>query len=50
MVYGHTHVPDVHLEGKSLVINPGKAASLNKGRATVALLDTETREARIIEL
>ena len=50
VVYGHTHVPDVHREGTSLVVNPGKAAYLNKGRATVAVLDTETREARIVEL
>ena len=50
VVYGHTHVPDVHREGTALVVNPGKAASLHKGRATVAVLDTETREARIIEL
>ena len=50
VIYGHTHVPDVHREGTALVINPGKTASLNKGRATVVLLETETREARIVEL
>ena len=50
VVYGHTHVPDVHREGTALVINPGKAARLHKGRSTVALLDTQTREARIVEL
>ena len=50
VVYGHTHVPDVHREGPALVVNPGKAARLNKGRATAALLDTETREARIVDL
>ena len=50
VVYGHTHVPDVHREGTALVVNPGKAASLNKGRSTVAVLETETREARIVEL
>ena len=50
VLYGHTHVPDIRREGPSLVINPGKAASLNKGRATVVLLETETREAKIVEL
>jgi len=50
VIYGHTHVPDVHREGATLVVNPGKAAYLNKGRATVAVLETETREVRIIEL
>ena len=50
VVYGHTHVPDVRFEGDCLVVNPGKAARLHKGRATVALLETETREARILDL
>jgi len=50
VVYGHTHVPDVHREGRALVVNPGKAAYLNKGRATVVVLETATREARIVEL
>jgi putative phosphoesterase len=50
VIYGHTHVPDVRREGTTLVVNPGKAASLNKGRATVAVLDTETREVRVVEL
>lgn len=50
VVYGHTHVPDIHREGPALVVNPGKTARLNKGRSTAALLDTETREARIVDL
>lgn len=50
VVYGHTHLPEVRLEGGCLVVNPGKAARLNKGRATVALLETATREARIVDL
>lgn len=50
VVYGHTHEPELRLEGSCLVLNPGKAARLNKGRATVALYETETREARIVEL
>jgi len=50
VVYGHTHVPEVRLEGSCLVVNPGKAARLNKGRATVALLETGARAARIVDL
>jgi predicted phosphodiesterase len=50
VIYGHTHVPDVHREGGALVVNPGKAARLHKGRSTVGLLETETREARIVDL
>jgi hypothetical protein len=50
VVYGHTHVPDVHREGTALVVNPGKAARLNKGRSTAVLLETSTMEARIVDL
>jgi putative phosphoesterase len=50
VVYGHTHLPDVRVEGGCLIVNPGKAARLNKGRATVAVLETETREALILDL
>jgi putative phosphoesterase len=50
VIYGHTHVPDIHREGLALVVNPGKAARLNKGRATAALLETETREAWVVDL
>jgi uncharacterized protein len=50
VVYGHTHAPEVCREGTALVVNPGKAAMLDKGRATVAILETQTREARIIDL
>ncbi len=50
VLYGHTHVPDIHREGTTLIVNPGKAARLHKGRATVALLETRTGEARILEL
>ena len=50
VVYGHTHEPDVRREAAALVVNPGKAAVLDKGRATVAVLETETREARIVDL
>ena len=50
VIYGHTHVPEVRREGESLVVNPGKAARLDKGRMTAALLETGTRDARIVEL
>ena len=50
VVYGHTHEPEVRREGAALVVNPGKAAALDKGRATVAILQTGTREVRIVDL
>lgn len=50
VIYGHTHVPEVRREGASLVLNPGKAARLDKGRTTAALLETVNREVRIVDL
>jgi len=50
VVYGHTHKMDVQQEGKTLVINPGELCGWCTGKATVALLDTATRDVRFIEL
>jgi putative phosphoesterase len=50
VICGHTHVPLVDRQGPALVLNPGKAARLHQGRSTVALLETTTREARIVDL
>jgi putative phosphoesterase len=50
VVYGHTHTPDVRTVGGTLIVNPGKAARLHKGRATAAVLDTATMEAQVIDL
>jgi putative phosphoesterase len=50
VVHGHTHVPEVRAEGAALVVNPGKTALLDRGRSTVAILETRTREANLVEL
>ncbi len=50
IIYGHLHRPDIRQIGKTLVINPGKAARLHKGQSTVALLDTDQMKAEIITL
>ncbi len=49
IVVGHTHKAEVRA-GKPLVINPGEAGGWLTGEATVATLDTETLEARIVKL
>jgi putative phosphoesterase len=48
VVYGHSHTPDIRNISGTLVINPGKTARLHKGESTIALLDTELADARII--
>ena len=46
---GHTHEPLLETHGKTLVINPGSAHGFD-GKATVAILDTNKKEAEIVEL
>ena len=50
VIYGHTHRPDVRKIDHTLIINPGKAARLHKGKSTLALLDTEKMGVEIIEI
>ena len=50
IIHGHTHKPEIRKVKDRLVINPGKAARLHKGRATLALLNMERMDAEIIEL
>ncbi len=50
VVFGHTHKPIVQKEGKTLLLNPGEVGGWLTGKSTVALLDLETLEARIVPL
>jgi len=50
VVHGHTHKAEVYKSGKTLVVNPGEVCGYLSGRPTVALLDTDKLEAKIIEL
>jgi len=50
VVPGHTHEARVYRKGKTIVINPGEVCGYLSKKSTMALLDTETREARIIQL
>lgn len=50
LVYGHTHRPEIRKEGSLLVVNPGEVFGYLTGRSTVALVDTVTRSAEIVDL
>jgi putative phosphoesterase len=50
VVYGHTHKAEIRKNGNTLVINPGEAGSWLYGKSTVALLETTTMKAEIINL
>ncbi len=49
VVCGHTHVLEVRTAG-ALIINPGECGGWVTGRSTVVVLETETLEARVVDL
>jgi len=50
-IYAHTHKPSITRDAQGrLFINPGETSGWSFGRPTVALLETQTREARIVDL
>lgn len=50
VLYGHTHRVDIRMVGKTMVLNPGETGGWLTGKGTVAILDTRTMEAEILEL
>lgn len=49
VVYGHTHKAEIQNE-VTLVVNPGEACGYLTGKPTIAVLDTDEIEAKIIKL
>jgi putative phosphoesterase len=50
VVHGHSHNAESRRKGKTFVVNPGEVCGYLSGRSTIAILDTETREVKIVEL
>jgi putative phosphoesterase len=50
VVHGHSHEARIFMKGKTTVINPGEVCGYLSGKSTMVLLDTETRETKIIQL
>lgn len=50
IIYGHTHRTDLRKIGKTLIVNPGECGGWLSGKSTIALLDLEKLEAKIINL
>ncbi len=48
--YGHTHLAEHTRVGECLVVNPGEIAAQKTGTSTLALYDTSTNDAELIEL
>ncbi len=50
IIYGHTHRARAEWINNTLVLNPGEAGHWLYGKATIAIVDTETMKARILNL
>jgi len=50
IVHGHTHEAKIYRKGKTLVVNPGEVCGYLSGKPTIAILNTETLEVKIIQL
>ena len=50
IIYGHIHRTDLREIGKTIIINPGECGGWLTKKSTIALLDLETLEAKIVEL
>jgi len=50
VAYGHSHQASVRKFGSTILVNPGETCGYLCGKATVALVDLETQEAKVVEL
>jgi len=50
IVHAHSHEAKVYRKDKTLVINPGEVCGYLSGKETLALLDTETLDAKIVQI
>jgi uncharacterized protein len=50
VIHGHSHYKSLELRGKTLTINPGELCGYLTGKSTIAILDTDKQQAKIIEL
>lgn len=50
VVYGHTHKSDIHKVNDVLVVNPGEACGWLTGTATIALVDLNQNQAKLVTL
>ncbi|MEM3788662.1 MAG: metallophosphoesterase [Candidatus Bathyarchaeia archaeon] len=50
VVHGHTHKAETYKKGKTLVVNPGEVCGYLSRKSTIALLDAEKLDAKIIDL
>ncbi len=50
IIHGHTHEAKTYRKGRTLIINPGEVCGYLTEKSTIALLNSQTKEVKIIEL
>jgi len=50
VVHGHTHEAETYRKGETLVINPGETCGYLTGKPTIATLNTQTLDVKMIPL
>jgi hypothetical protein len=50
VVHAHSHEAKVSRKGKTLVINPGEVCGYLSGKSSIALLDTQDLDAKIVRI
>jgi len=50
VVHAHSHDARIHRKGKTLVINPGEVCGYLSNKSTMALLDTQNLDAKIVQI
>lgn len=50
VVHAHSHEAQTYKKGETLVINPGEVCGYLSGKSTMAILNTETLEVKIIQI
>lgn len=50
VIYGHTHRTDIRKMNNTIIVNPGKASRLIRGKVTVAIIDLNKMDVEILEL
>jgi len=50
VIHGHTHQDSVHFVGETIVVNPGEVCGYLTGKPTIAILETATKNTKIVSL
>jgi putative phosphoesterase len=50
IIHAHTHEANIYRKGKTLVINPGEVCGYLSGKSTLAILDTQKLDAKIVQI